>query len=257
MTVWHALWAPSATPRDVIARLNVAAVEALEEALYANPNSTLLSSALCVSGGWTSSGLTVAPPTKCDPVADPLVNLPVPPEAGDACKYSNHVVDGGKVSLTPGVYCNNLTLNAGATATLSPGTYVFRDGVFKLNSGSRLTGTGVLLFFTGTGSRLEVNSNSWLELSAPKSGALANILIYQDRKTFSDFFILNSNSHSQLEGTIYIPNSPLRLNSNGTMKASPFLSIIVRRLDLNSNSNLVIRNFAEGASPAGGTALIK
>jgi len=31
MTVWHALWAPSATPRDVIARLNAAAVEALAD----------------------------------------------------------------------------------------------------------------------------------------------------------------------------------------------------------------------------------
>jgi tripartite-type tricarboxylate transporter receptor subunit TctC len=31
MSVWHGLWAPSATPRDVIARLNAAVVEALAD----------------------------------------------------------------------------------------------------------------------------------------------------------------------------------------------------------------------------------
>jgi Flp pilus assembly protein TadG len=227
------------------------------EALSVNVNSTLLSATLCVNGGWTSYGVTVAAPTRCDPVADPLVSLPVPPEASGPCKHSNHTVDGANVSLTPGVYCNNFTLNSGATATLSPGTYVFRDGALKINSNSKMKGTGVLLFFIGTGSNLELDSNSSLEISAPKSGTHANILIFQDRNTSTDFFVINAHAESKLEGTIYIPNSPLRLNSNSIMTASPFLSIIVRRLDLNSNSNLFIRNFGEGSTQAGGTALIK
>jgi Flp pilus assembly protein TadG len=227
-----------------------------QEALYINSGSILLAPILCVSGGWTNQGVAIAAPKKCDPVADPLVNLPVPPEASGACKYSNHTVNGGNVSLTPGVYCNNFTLNSGAVATLSPGTCVFRDGVLKLNSASKLKGAGVLLFFTGSGSRLEVDSDSSLEVSPSTGGAYAGIVMFQDRNTSTDFFVLNAHAQSKLEGTIYLPNSPLRMNSNSTMTASPYLALVVRRLDLNSGSNLVIRNIGPG-STQNGVALIQ
>jgi hypothetical protein len=145
-----------------------------------------------------------------------------------------------------------------SSASFTPdraGTYVFRDGLFKLNSGSKAKGTGVLLFFTGTGSRMERDSSSSLEISAPTSGTHAGIVIYQDRKTFSGFFSLNSDAQSKLEGTIYIPNSPIQMNSSSTMTASPFLSLIVRRLEMNSLSYLVIRNTQ--SSQTEGVALIQ
>jgi hypothetical protein len=155
------------------------------------------------------------------------------------------------VTLNPGVYCDGLTME-GTIATLNPGIYVIRNGLFKLNSGAKVTGSGVLLFFTGTGARMEMVSNTSLDLTSPTSGTYANIVIFQDRNTSTDFFHLNSKSDTRLEGTIYIPNSPIKMNSDADMVASPYLSVIVRRIELNSKASIIARTprlmtAAEGA----------
>jgi hypothetical protein len=60
----------------------------------------------------------------------------------------------------PGCLTKLIDPPSGANVTLEPGTYVFKDGLFKINSGSKVKGSGVLLFFTGSGTRLEVDQRA-------------------------------------------------------------------------------------------------
>jgi Flp pilus assembly protein TadG len=221
------------------------------EAVYVSSSSILKSQSTCVVGGWTGSGTFTPNPTKCAAMADPLVSLPAPPEATGPCTKTNYSLGAQTVTLNPGVYCDGLTMD-GTTATLNPGIYVIRNGLFKLSSGAKVTGSGVLLFFIGTGARMEMVSSTSLDLKPPTSGTYANIVIFQDRNTSTDFFHLNSKSDTRLEGTIYLPNSPIKMNSDADMVASPYLSVIVRRIELNSKASIIARNTrlmtaAEGA----------
>jgi len=68
-------------------------------------------------------------------------------------------------------------------------------------------------------------------------------VIYQDRNTTTDFFMINSHGKARINGVIYIPNSNLKLNSDsGTTAAPGYLQLIVRRLELNSLATFVIKN---------------
>ncbi len=224
------------------------------EALRGNSNGNISAKEICVNGNWVSDSNSQFNPTpeKCDPVSDPLAALPPPPEAGNACDWTDLTVE-GIVTLYPGVYCKKLELNSGANVIFSPGIYVIRDGEFIVNSHSTATAKGVMFYLTGTTNnpRFNINSNSHIEFSAPTSGTYAGIVFFQARDAVADFSILNSDSSSIVEGTIYLPNSPLHLNSNGNIsESSPWTAIIVKTLELNSNSILHINaDYASSSVP--------
>jgi hypothetical protein len=227
------------------------------DALFANSASGIDARKICVDGGWaTNSGSHFDPkPVDCDPVPDPLIALPVPSEANAACSKSDFVVT-GKQTLSPGVYCGNFELNAGAEVTFKPGTYVVRDGEFVVNSGSSAFGKGVFFYLTGNiNPRFNINSDSHIDFSAPVSGAYAGIIFFQSRTAVADFSILNSDSSSKLEGTIYLPKSGLHLNSVGSISdATPWTAIVVDTLEINSHSILHVNTDYSGSSvpvPAG------
>jgi hypothetical protein len=213
------------------------------EALRMNSHSTIHSEETCVTGGWTPGGSAYHPtPKKCAPFPDPLAKLPIPPEASATCLKTDHKVDKSSETFIPGVYCKNLTIENDAVVTLTPGIYTIREGTLKINSGAKLKGDGVLLFFTGKDARLQMDSTSKLEVSAATSGTYADIVIYQDRTTPTDFFMINSDSNSKLSGAIYIPSSDLKLNSHSGTSASTYFQLIVRRLELNSHGTIIIKN---------------
>jgi hypothetical protein len=223
----------------------VQANSSASEALRTNSGSSINAEQTCVVGGWSPGGSNVYQPApkKCPIFPDPLVNLPTPPEASAACTKSDYRIDKLSATLSPGVYCNNLTIENGAIVTLNPGIYVIRDGILKINSGATLKGDGVLLFFIGKDARLQMDSLSFLHVSAPTSDSYADIVIYQDRNTYTDFFTINSHGNARITGIIYIPNSTLKLNSDSGVTGAPtYLQIIVHRFELNSLATLVIRN---------------
>jgi hypothetical protein len=217
------------------------------EGIYLNSRSSITSSGTCVSGNYRSnsgSWFDPKPTTGCEKTDDPLAYLQPPPEASGGCKYTDKVVDGGKFTLTPGVYCKKLELNSGADVTFQPGIYVIRDGEFIVNSGSKAKGDDVLFYFMGSNNpRFNFNSDSHVELVGRRSGDYAGIVIFQARDAVADYSIINSDSSSRIEGVIYLPNSELMLNSMGKFNSgSPFLAIISKKLTLNSWSELAIAN---------------
>src|SRR5688500_18992202 len=94
---------------------------------------------------------------------------------------------------------------------------------------------------------MEMDSTSAVMLTGRTEGPFVDLVIYQDRKWSADFFNLNADSQSKFSGVVYLPNSPLRLNSRSGFTAGSitmYSMLVARRVELNSKANLLIDNSA-------------
>jgi hypothetical protein len=235
---------------DCIARVNS---RHSNEALFGNSKTEMDTKSTCVVGGYrANSGATFdpTPETECPVFDDPLAWLPAPLEASQGCTHNDVVVQNGEVrSFAPGVYCKKLEINSGGTAIFERGIHVIRDTEFKVNSGSQVSGDGVMFYLTGEKGRLNFNSDSVATFSPPASGTYAGIVFFQERTAKSDYHIINSRSSSVIEGVIYFPNADLHINSEGTLGINtPWWALMVRKLKLNSHSTLHINVNDAGSS---------
>ena len=225
------------------------------EAIYVNSNSKITATSVCVTGGYRlNSGSTSTPtPQKNCPVnPDPLAGLPEPSYGG--CSFTDLVVDGGQTkTLSPGVYCKKLEIQNNATVYFKPGNYFFPDAELIVNAGGKLVGDEVMLFFNGEHGRLNANSLGHVQIKAPTSGTYAGIVLFQSRASSSwsaPPHIVNSDSSSYLQGSIYVPNGKLMLNSASTLnQMATFTLVIARTMELNSNGIFVANANYNGATP--------
>jgi hypothetical protein len=213
-------------------------------AIRTNSVSSVTADDTNVVGDYSGPGYTPTPDTGMPSLPDPLADLQPPPTADDPCDYIEVTVNSANTTLYPGVYCAGLTINSNSSAILEPGIYVFRDGKLEVNSNSSISGEGVGFYFTGPGAVSILNSNSIAVLSAPVSGPMAGIVMFQDRDMPpGSENVLNSNTGSVIEGTSYFPNGNVVINSNSTLgQTSPNSSLIARTIAVNSNSHLVLNS---------------
>jgi hypothetical protein len=82
-------------------------------------------------------------------ILDPWLSYdqPIPGTCLPGAKKDFMFNDGGTHTLNPGTFCHTLDIQTGSTVVLSPGVYVFRDGV-EVSSGATITGEDVVLYFT-------------------------------------------------------------------------------------------------------------
>jgi Putative Flp pilus-assembly TadE/G-like len=226
------------------------------EALSVTSNSSITAADVCVVGNSNlKSGGTVTPPPThgCAAKADPMATLPKPPEALDPCWKNDFVVNNNQTeTLWPNkMYCGTTEIKG--NAIMPPGLYVFRGGEFVIKSGGTVTGTEVTMFFADKDARLNANSNSTLRVTAPKTGTYQGVLMFQlpDPDTQSaPVHVVHSNGGTELEGTIYLPNGVLELNSNSTANVpADYTLIIARRLVLKSNGSLQVESNYSGNTP--------
>ena len=118
------------------------------------------------------------------------------------------------MTLNPGTYCG-LTINGSVNVTFNPGTYVFEGNVI-VNGGDTISGTGITWYFS-SGS-LTMNGSSSADLVAPTTGTYAGILIYQNPSDTSGI-ILNGQSNSIWQGSVYAPGASLTINGGGNAAA--------------------------------------
>jgi Flp pilus assembly protein TadG len=228
--------------------------------LRAGGGNLIQTTSLCIVGGLRNDGGTVTPAAKtgCPAASDPLASVPEPTQATNACDYGDsdgdddedyiNVPQGTTRTLNPGVYCANIIVNGG-TLTFSPGIYVFRNDYLTVNNGGKATGTGVMLYFTGSEGRITLTSDSTLELSAPTSGTYKGIALFQNRQSWSSEFVLNSGSGMKLAGTVYMPNAQLKFNNGGSATVeAPWTAFVVRRIIMNDGSTVTV-NTDYGAGP--------
>ena len=200
---------------------------------------------ICSAGG--ASGATSAyepsATTDCPQVHDPLADRPAPTVGG--CDFTNFALKNSKNSplqvLQPGVYCGGLAINGGEVV-LEPGIYVIKDGELWINAGAQVSGENVGLYFAGAKTNFYLESNSALDLTAPKDGPMAGILFFQDRNANDGvIYEISSNQASVLLGTIYLPRGELAVSSNAKVAdQSAWTAIIVKKLTVSAKSDLVL-----------------
>ena len=86
---------------------------------------------------------------------DPLINIPTPcPTSATGCTTTGLVTTiqatnatySSSTTLSPGVYCNGITVHSPATVTLNPGVYIMVGGGLTASSnGANVIGSGVMI----------------------------------------------------------------------------------------------------------------
>ncbi len=146
------------------------------------------------------------------------------------------------VTLKPGVYCGGLSVGGAVQVNLLPGTYIIKDGPLYVGNYASLKGEHVGFYFSGDKSNLYFGPDSVISLTAPKNGAMAGLLFFEDRDRpkLKPYAILSDNAHV-LEGTIYFPQSRFYIDADNVVAdQSAYTAIVARRLDLYKGPNLVL-----------------
>jgi hypothetical protein len=118
---------------------------------------------------------------------------------------------------------------------LESGIYCI-EGDIIVGGGQRLAGTGVVLLAEG---EVRFSGDSEIQLSAPKSGPLAGLLLYMPIDNHNRL-VLNGNRDSQFKGTILAPGADVRINGN--QSRSGFHSqIIGYYIEVDGFDNIIIK----------------
>jgi len=188
---------------------------------------------------------------------DPYVNTPNPSFSGcDAHNFSAKTT----VTLSPGVYCGGMTLNAGAAVTLNPGIYYLDRGSLQVNGGASLTGTGVTLVFTSSNGQnyatATINGGATVNLTAPTSGPTPGIVLFGDRNMPTGTgFKFNGGASQYYGGAIYIPKGAIDF-AGGANTSTGCTQLIGNTITFTGTSNLAINCSGSKIKPIG-TSLAK
>jgi len=121
-----------------------------------------------------------------------------------------------------------------------PDVHELGKGVYCVNDfivdGTHLSGSNVTFVVSG---ELYWGGTATLELSSPKKGELAGLLVYMPIDNQSKV-VLNAGGHSSIKGTILAPGATIHINGNDS-KEGFHSQIIGFRIDVKGNSNVVIK----------------
>jgi Flp pilus assembly protein TadG len=230
-------------------------------------NATLNVKHICVKGANIVKNGGVTPPvvTSCATISDPFAgklptvstnNCSSIPSANNNLNYNSNsgaaVLGSGvygsinfnntSATLNPGVFCGSINFNGvtNGTVTLNPGLYEIH-GIWNVNSGWTVNGSGVTLYFVDQNAGVHFNSTTSATLSAPTTGTYANILIYEPGGLTTSYATIDSSTLT-LTGLIYLPSRDLTVNSTSNL-SSTGLTMVLSTLTLNATN----WNIAPGA----------
>jgi Flp pilus assembly protein TadG len=242
-------------------------------ALQLKGQATINADAAFISGNYTTSGqaslnTTNGTFTGAQPANDPYADVPIP-SYSTTCdsSHTNYSVSGSdkSVSLAPGVFCGGLSVSGGASVTLSPGTYIMNGGNFSISGNSSISGTGgVTIILTGSGSdyaTASISGGSTVNITAPTSGPLAGLAIFQDRNAPQPNNGNAPNSFTggttqNITGVIYTPNQGVTFNGGTSTGGARCTQLVALTITFNGNANF--QNDCKGVGVRGiGTSFIK
>lgn len=204
----------------------------------------LRASHICSAGGYEGGGgnFEPLPMPDCPTFADPLAGR-MEPMVG-ACVATDLKVNNETRTLFPGTYCGGLEISGTSRVQFAPGTYVIKDGPFKVTDRASVIGKGTGFYLTGNKSALDFDKQTSISLTAPTDGEMAGLLFFGARN--QSVFMLNrirSNNARVLLGTIYFPRSSLQVDADASVSdQSAYTAIIVNRLLLMAGPNLVLNS---------------
>jgi hypothetical protein len=128
------------------------------------------------------------------------------PGAG-ACTHNDYNTT-SSTTLSPGRYCGGLQITSHANVTLNPGTYIIDQGSFSVGGQATLSGTGVTIILTGSGSNwasANFAGGSEVDLKAPTTGDYAGMVLMKNRLATSGSVSLVGGNTMKLHGAVYVP----------------------------------------------------
>jgi hypothetical protein len=216
-------------------------------ALTVTDGATLNAKSVSVSGGVNSSNGTInatnGVKTGQAAVANPYSSEVIPSFTG--CNYgslpsSPYSVTSGTQTLSPGVYCGGLWMGNSATVVMNAGVYIIDGGYFSVQSVKSLTGTGVTVVLTGSGSNyatVDIANGAPVTLSAPTTGATAGLVFFQDPNapnTGTNTFA--GGAAMVLTGALYFPDQTVNY-SNGTSSTSACTQLIAWQMQFTGGAS--------------------
>jgi len=175
------------------------------------------SGGIYVCGGLTASSNVTLPPNSYvhdltgvrqgDPFdVPPFDSLPSPSEYSPCDETAFSAT--GNITMSPGVYCNGLTLSGNGTATFQPGTYYIKDGEFLTEGNRTLIANGVTFVFTGADANINLGGTAAMALSAPTTGDYAGFVFFGDPDhPATSPHILRGTALDGFHGIGYFPNA--------------------------------------------------
>ena len=173
-------------------------------------------------------------------------------------------------SVDPGVHCGDIRIGGDAIINLQPGVHYF-IGDFSMRGNSRLYGKNVTLIFANKSfknqqeelieegqedyieneeeknNRIVFGENTNIDLQASNKGPFPGFLIITDRDLKQGFSISSRNVDNLL-GTIYVPESPLRIDTGDDVaERSTWTVIVAKSLNIIGQSKLIINKNYGGA----------
>lgn len=193
-------------------------------------------------------------------IDDPYSDLTTPAYGG-CDKSGNYTLNNGNSETfmhdanfeTAYVICGNMTIRG--DLTLEPGLYIV-EGDISVNATGTLTGDGVTIILADGGQIDNFNGSADINISAPDAadgaGDWEGILFYQDRDdastcTGNNCNVINGNTGSTMEGTMYFPNQEVRMNGGNDVD-SPCLQIVAYQVSFSGSSDVNADNTACSAA---------
>src|SRR5260370_42096206 len=188
-------------------------------------------------------------------IADPYASSSYPSFSG--CDAHNLTAK-TTVTISPGVYCGGIGLNAGANVTMNPGIYYLDQGSLSVNGSATLTGTGVTIVFTSSTGKnyatATINGGATVNLTPPLSGSTKAIALFGDRNMpVGTTFKLNGGSSQVLAGATYLPEAAVNY-SGGNSSSNGCAQLIGDTVTLTGNSNFAINCPGTPIKPIGSSA---
>lgn len=223
---------------------------AARDGLRAADRAKISAGAVCSHGGVKNDGTATINPiasTDCPTLADPLAARAQPTVGG--CLFNNIKISFGMMALVPGVYCGGIQVTGGASVSLLPGVYIIKNGPFNIKANSSLSGTDVTIFLTGSNATVEVENKATVNLTAPATGAMAGMLIFEDRASpAGQKHKFESRNAPNMLGTIYLPQGYLEIGVSGSGggagnsigASSAWTAIVARRVSVSDSQTLTL-----------------
>lgn len=214
------------------------------EGIRLDANTRITSALTCSAGGFKAKkdAIEPFPLTDCPPVPDPLVSR-VAPNVG-LCDFTNLKIEGGERTVFPGTYCGGMKISGDAKVTFTPGTFVIKDGEFKVQDNARIVGEYVTFYLTGDASTILFTNNASVRLTGSKDGNMAGLLFFEDRTVkLGRKHLIKSPNVEELTGTVYLSRGDLVVDPNDTVAAgSAYTAIISHRLQLKEGPELILNS---------------
>lgn len=215
-----------------------------KESIRLDAFARITSALTCTAGGYKAKKTAVEPLpiTDCPPVPDPLAARKAP--SIGACNFTKMKVEAGDRTLQPGTYCGGLEITGTSNVTFASGTYVIKDGEFKVQDTARITGEHVTFYLTGTSSTILFTNKASVRLTGSKVGNMAGLLFFEDRAaTLGRKHQINSPNVEELTGTIYLSRGELVIDPNDTVaEGSAYTAIIAYKMQLKEGPELIMNS---------------